>query len=207
MVSLKQRLRKHEVTHADRRRDRLGKRPDIDHTFLIIIALQRRNRFSFITKFTVVIIFNDITCSSLQAIVLGPSQKFHAPFDRHHDPQRVLMGRHDKRNIRSGRFQLSDVHTFRIHIYCTNIIRKLFKKTVGLHISRIFQRNFMLSPDHHRQQHQQIIISRSDNDLFRRTIDASRLMQIITDRTAQSLFSLRIPEAEQFRPVVLQTFL
>ena len=120
-------------------RDRLGKRPDINPHIPDYHSPAAPEPVFLYSEITVVIIFNDITWFFPQAIVLCPSQKFHAPFDRHHDPQRVLMGRHDKCNIRSGRFQLSDVHTFS-HPYrlYRHHRRKLFKDGIGLHISSDF---------------------------------------------------------------------
>ena len=53
-------FRQYQVAHTDRRSDGFGKGSDINDLSVAVVALERRNRFSLIAKFTVIIVLDDV---------------------------------------------------------------------------------------------------------------------------------------------------
>ena len=60
MIALQKPGRQDHVADTDRRRDRLGESPDIDHFSGMIQGLQSRDRLSPVAEFRIIIILNDI---------------------------------------------------------------------------------------------------------------------------------------------------
>ena len=193
--------RKNNVAHSDRRRYGFRKSSCIDHSAAAVISLQRRDRLPLIAELTVIIIFYDIA----PRFLIRPLQKLHPSPDRHDDPQRILMGWHDKCNIRTGFSESVHLHAPAVHIHGTHLTGEIFENPVSLTVRRILKCDTVPASDDHDQEHKEIITARSDDDLLRAAVDSSRLMKITADRISQAVFSLGISQAEQFSPVIGKT--
>ena len=77
------------------------------------------------------------------------------------------MGGHHKRNVRPRLFQFVRPHALCIHVYSAHFTGKIFKQSVSLLISRVFQSDPAAGPDDGTEQHHQIVIPRPYNDLIR----------------------------------------
>ena len=83
-------IRKHHVADPDCRGNGFGKRADVNHAVPLICSLQGRNRLSLVTKFTVIVILDNIA-----PLLFGrPGKQLQAAFDRHYDSQWILVGGH-----------------------------------------------------------------------------------------------------------------
>ena len=114
------------------------------------------------------------------------------------------MRRCDICNICLWIFQLWYSHSIVIHCNRHCLISQCLNHSICLLVCRIFKCNSMFFSKDHTKQYQNIITSRSDHDLLRRTVHASCLIQIIADGSPESIFTLRISWTEQLRPVIQQ---
>ena len=67
---------------------------------------------------------------------------------------------------------------------------------IRLLVRRILKGNPVPSPQDHAKEHQDIVASRANDNLVRRTVYPSCLMQIAADRIAETILSFRITGTE-----------
>ncbi|GFI27995.1 hypothetical protein IMSAGC012_03124 [Lachnospiraceae bacterium] len=193
MIRFQQNFRQNHIADADRRADAFGKCPYVYDRSAAVIALQGRNRFSFITKFTVVIIFNDKSARLFRR----PLQKLKPSLHRHYRSHRKLMRRHGIDEIRFEHAQFIHPNTAFVSVRKKYFTSHICKCPAGFLIRRIFHRNFLLFSENLRQQYQKILVSGADHHLARTAVYASRMVEITADRLPQFPFSRRLSRTKQ----------
>ena len=173
-IPLQQSGRQHHITHTDRRGDRLGKGSYINHLSCRIRGLQRRHGLSPVPEFAVIVVLNQISVF----LFCRPLQKLHPPSDRHHHPCGILMGRHDIGCIRPAPGKILYGNPAFIHRDRHRSGREGRKNTISPPVRRIFKCHTDILSQNILKKQQQVIITRSDNDLFRRGIHSSGGMEV-----------------------------
>ena len=117
------------------------------------------------------------------------------------------MRRHHIHDIRPVFFQGIDLHTAFVHIDRLDLIGKGAEYLLGAQIGRILHGHDLVPPQNLFQKHQQVIVARADDDLFRSAFHSPGGMQISAKRLAQLIVALRLTAREQVAVCLAQNFL
>ncbi len=110
-VNRQKRDRQHHIAYTDGGSNGFGKGTVINYPVSSVHSLQSRNRLSFISEFTVIIILNKIP----PFLFISPYKKLLPSLYRHNNTGRILMGRHDIGDIRPAFFQKLYIHAGPVH--------------------------------------------------------------------------------------------
>ena len=193
-------LRQHHKAHADSRGNGLGKCSHINHTAAPVHALQRRNRLSLVSEFTVIIILNQIPVRG----AVCPGQQLLPPLHRHDNSRGILMGGHHIGHIRSAPGKPFHIHAITVHIHRNHRISLPLKHPVGLLISGIFHGDSPSVSQNLGQQHQKIFASCADENLLRPAVHSSGRVKVISYGSPERSLPLGVPCRKHFLVVIHQ---
>ena len=193
LIQREQTIRQNSIADADRGRQELGKRAEINHPAVLIQTGQRCKRFSGVAQFAVVVVFKDDRIAPfgpLHELNTLPVRDGCAVWERvrgrqiHHIGLRV--------------FQLFQIDSRTASRHKNRFISMISKNTITLAEARIFKCDAHLRLVKHLAQNtEQALNTGAHNDVLRLCVDTASGGQILGNLLAQGIFPLCLAIAQK----------
>ena len=114
------------------------------------------------------------------------------------------MGRHHVGDLGPAFLQLLHIHAAFVHVDRRHAEAHTLKNPVRLLVGGIFHGHQVIGAQKPGQQHEQVVVSRADDDLLRAAFDAPGLVKIFAQRFPEAFVSPGIPQLKHLFFVIDQ---